>query len=267
MMIAASMKQTSMAEALDATEAAISRRLNGTTWFTANEIRAWVEATGGDQRTAARLVAALNDARTWPTGGWEERLAGGHQAVAQRVSNLIETAGTVDWFEFDVVPGIFQTARYAEPVIRGALNDVDAAVDDAAESAAIRHRQLGLVAGGAASVTVVMTEPGLGWSYAHPDTSTAAGVMVEQLNKIRVAAGLANVTIAIIPSGVLLPRVMPYPFVLFDRERVLLEDSGGSRLENDTGGVFARHVDQLVAMAATGDDATKIIDRVAARFL
>ncbi|GAB3653113.1 helix-turn-helix transcriptional regulator [Actinocorallia lasiicapitis] len=217
-----------------------------------DDVRAWCTACGV-ARFIPELIAALREIDQL----WREHrddLRKGAVHVQSRSLPLYRATDLFRLYESQLVPGFFQTLHYARAVLRiGAdLYDLDNDIDAGAQARLVRQE---LVLAGQKRFAVILEECVLTSVFGDRD------VMDEQLDFLRFAATLPNVSLGIIPAGVPRTTWMGEGFAMFDD--VLARSSYW------TGSLSARRPDELEffgklfatlrGMAVYGDAAHAVI--------
>lgn len=245
-------------------QANVSRIETGQVVPSLPQVAAWCEAIQAPEdvreRLAALTEAALNEVETFRAVP-ETGLA----PLQQDVRELESTTRTLRNFQPSHVPGLLQTAEYARHVLEMALakppGDIAAAVD-------IRLERQSILADPARRFEFILTEAALRWSPVQAEP----GMLAAQLDRIVAMAGLANVSIGVIPVGTPTRTVPQGPFVLYDeryaghRPFVVVEMPHAAVYVNDPGDIEV-YRDQIAALrqsALTGADAVRAIRAIAA---
>jgi transcriptional regulator with XRE-family HTH domain len=228
--------------------AKISRIENGHQIPSADDIRAWAEATGHPE-DIADLLALREDVQAIHTG-WRRQLRHGHKPVQDELARRAAAAKRICSAANVTVPGLLQTAGYARAIIAQFAEvwdtgDVDAAVE-------ARMRRQDILYDRSKTIELVTTEAALRFLY------VPRQVMLGQLDRL-LSIDLDNVTFGIIPMGVDLAAVPLSNFLLLD-DRVIVENYGAAdEPGEDESAVYARVFDLLMAEAATGEEARRLI--------
>lgn len=200
----AKLRTTEVAKAMDWSQPTLSRIETGHVPMRPIDVERICEIYSADKETTAGLVALAKEARTpdwWqiydeavPT--WLELLLG-----------LEQVASRFLWYEGHLMPGIFQTPRYALELMR----------DQAASMAEMRvklrmERQALLTRGpNPPQYHVLLDEGVLHRPMAGPEA------MVEQLHKLVEVSGLSNVALQVLPySAGCHDGLLAGPFVVMD---------------------------------------------------
>jgi transcriptional regulator with XRE-family HTH domain len=250
---AAGLRQDQLASALGWDRTKVSKIENGRQSPSEDDLRAWAQATGRPGE-APELVELLRDVETVHTR-WRRRLRGGLAGIQEDIGQRTEAAKRIRNAELVLIPGLLQTAGYARAIIAQMAatyraTDIDAAV-------AARLRRQAVLYDQDRTFEFTFTEAALRMFPCPPE------VMGGQLDRL-LSLDLPNVTIGIIPLGEV--PLMPWQtFLMLDGD-VIVETYGGQD-EDAEGADFAVHeriFDGLMAEAATGDEARRLITAAAA---
>ena len=230
----------------------ISKIENGKQVPSAEDITAWAQAAGHPEQ-ADDLLDLLADVQTVHTR-WRRRLRGGQAALQEDMDRRTQAAKRIRNAEIAMIPGLLQTRDYARAVIAQAAGTYGGGDVDAAADARIRRQDA--LYDRDKTFEFAISEPALRMLPCPPQ------VMLGQLDRLDrlLSTGLDNVTIAIIPMGVELPRLPWSSFLMLDDE-VTVETYGG-KVEAHDEDQAARHeriFSELLAEAVTGDEARRLI--------
>lgn len=187
-------------------QAQISRMENGDVVPSLPDVRAWVAVLRLSREHTRDLeslaVAALNEytlIKDWQRAG----LA----ALQQDVREMERTTRVLHNFQAEMVPGLLQTPDYARCVaeIVSPGGDIPAAIAARMERQAILYDP-------SRSFEFILAESALRWRPAN----AGVPVLAAQYDRLAVVAGLANVDIGILPSGVPMESTLSPSFVLYD---------------------------------------------------
>jgi transcriptional regulator with XRE-family HTH domain len=192
----------------------VSRLENGRQQPTEADIRSWCSACGHDAEVP-ELVATLRGIEgMWVE--WKRHLRGGLKHLQKTFDQYLNDATTVKCYESVVVPGILQTAAYAEAVLAvvASFYDCDRPARAAIQTRIERQRFLYR---GDRRFSFVLERPALHTVYGDADT------MLGQLDRLLSVMSLPSVSLGIIPAGP--PRRMfaGGGFWIFDDRLCLIE--------------------------------------------
>ena len=192
---------------------------------TENDIRAWVQASGGSDEITAELLAMLAGARTEQAFGSVLRGKGGPAAYQERVRAIEERSTRIGEFEVAVIPGILQTADYTRQLVSlpGGLRTWGA--DDAAIEAMIdaRLRRQEILTSSGRRIQFVVGEAALRTLVVTPET------LAGQLDKLLSVIRLPSVDFRVIGFG---QSMAAYPiggFRVYDDDLIVVENIVGER--------------------------------------
>jgi transcriptional regulator with XRE-family HTH domain len=233
----------------------ISKIENGKQQPTADDITAWATACGHPE-TTEDLLDQLAETKMAHVN-WRRRLRHGQTPILEGIDKRTRDAGHIRNVEVAVVPGLLQTAGYARGIINQVsriygTTDVDAAVQ-------ARMRRQEILYDGAKVFEFVFTEAALHLLPCPPD------VMAGQLDRL-ISMDLPNVTIGITPMGRELSWLPFNSFLMLD-DTLVVESYGGKYdgADEQTSAMHERIFDELMADAATGQDARRMIMAAAAK--
>lgn len=242
----------------------ISKIENGRQLPTDDEIGDWVGATGGDPEPLRALrERAAAEYRSHREAFNRSGGAVGHQ---RDLTDLMESCTYLAEFQPALVPGRLQTAAYIREVI-----GLDPFHEDEDDPAGTLQRII------AAKVRrqAILYEPGR--EFVHVVTEAALRLRIGALSPTTLRAQLFHLaelatlpghTFGVIPFSSPCPA-MPLGFSFYDRDLVQLESNDGVVGITDPGQVarYARWLDQLVAVALTGEEAAAFCREVAGSLL
>jgi transcriptional regulator with XRE-family HTH domain len=223
---------------------------NGRQMPSESDIKAWAEACG-QQQAVSELLNLLSDAQTvyrqWRLG------SGGHEALQAQYDTLVRSAHHIRNFQIMLIPGLLQTPDYARyralEAVR--LHAADPAGVEATVAARMRRREVLYDPG--KTFEFVITEAALRYLLCPPQ------VMYEQLDRLMSVAGLANVTLGIIPPGVELPVAPMVGFLMADDVTIVETFTSAITVAVRESPKYAQITDELMAEAVTGEEARRLI--------
>jgi transcriptional regulator with XRE-family HTH domain len=178
-----------LAEALDWSQSKVTRIENGHAQPTEAEVDAWGAATGAG--TAAREeLASLARSAGMEVRSWRAAHRGGLAARQREMGSMEREASEILHFQPSVIPGLWQTERYARRVLELADVTSHGDIDAAVRARMIRQE---ILRDPGRRWDCVLTEGALRWRPAIP------GLMEEQLGRLLTIAALPNVSLSIIP--------------------------------------------------------------------
>ncbi|WP_306361493.1 helix-turn-helix transcriptional regulator [Nocardia sp. CC227C] len=186
--------------------------------------------------------------------------AAGLQRGQQKSARLAERSKIVRIFQPTIIPGILQTAEYAESILRHSVefyrlpDDVDGAVAERIERQQFLYR-------GDRRFHILVAEQAL-----HTSVGTD-NVMLGQLDRLLAVVGLSRVLLGIIPARSV-PPMQTTNFVMFDNRLVTVESITAelSITQPRELALYGRAFDTLARRSVTGDEARGLIRKaIAAR--
>jgi hypothetical protein len=232
----------------------VSKLENGRQTPSDDDIRGWTQATGNEHETKA-LLASLHTLEV-QHAEWQRILRTGLKPHQQELTEWDSKTRLFRAFEATVIPGLLQTAgyaqaRFAEGVRRlGLPNDINAAV------AARVQRQEVLYHPGK-RFHFVLTEAALRFRLCPPE------VMLGQLDRLISLSQLPNVRLGVIGFQTQYATSPWHGFWIYDKERVLIETFSASldlRQPQEID-LYGNTFEQLAAVAGYGRAARAIITR------
>lgn len=241
--------------------ASVSRIENAQQVPSLPEVNAWADAVGATPESRALLItlveAALNEVETWRV-----RLRAGLPAMQADVRQLEATAVTQRKVLPTIVPGLLQTAEYARRVFE--IVDVLGDSDYAAAVAERMQRQQ-ILYDPAHQFEFLITEAALRWRPGPPS------MLAAQLDHIRSASTLSNVTLGVIPVDAQMRAVPWCGFTLYEDRAddqppfVAMETAHAGLVVSDPEDVaiYRRQLELFRESARFGDEAREMLTRIA----
>jgi transcriptional regulator with XRE-family HTH domain len=224
-----------------------------------DDIRAWVAATTGDERTVAELMGMLAKAEKEKKFSALFGRKGGAVALEERVRAAEEQATRIGEFEVAVIPGILQTADYARELLGvasgpRAWGSDDADVEDKISS---RLRRQEVLYDSARRIQIVLGEGALRTLVSTPE------VHIGQMDKLLAASRLPAVELGVIGFSQRMPAY-PLGFRIYDNDLIVVESLAGERdfaVEDEPAEVatFVGAFEALRKATATGERARHLI--------
>ncbi|MFE7133558.1 helix-turn-helix domain-containing protein [Streptomyces sp. NPDC057638] len=243
---------TSLARRLGWPQSKISKLENGRQTPTADDLRAWVDATGHPgvyEELHGRLQGFESHIRSW-----RRQLAKGHRPVQETWSTVTDGARELYVWDSFLVNGLLQTPDYARAVFEhySTLQNSPRDTEDAVR--ARMKRQEWLYRSGN-RLHLLLWEGVLRAQVCPPDVLTA------QLDRLIGAVGMDTIRLGIVPLNAVL-RVPPAnAFWIFDDGLVITEDWHAELWldDADTVALYRRVWDTLYESAVFGADAQHLI--------
>ncbi|MGW0177884.1 helix-turn-helix domain-containing protein [Nocardia sp. NPDC003345] len=235
----------------------VSKIEYGKTKPTETDIRAWCAHTDAGQELADLVATVRNIEYAYLE--WRRLLGSGTKRRQQHSLRIEAETEFMRVFHPFLIPGLLQTAEYAEEILRnviefqGVPNDVDEGVSKRLERQQILYRRdhkFHFVIGEQALRTTV------------GDDRTMTG----QLDRLLAVLGMPRVVFGIVP-GEANYRVPSYNFVIFDNRMVMVENVTAELTITQPREVatYGRAFDVLAKQAVTGHDARDLLMAAIAR--
>lgn len=177
------------------------------------DIRDWCTATGADLHIPDLIASVRNINAAYLE--WKRILSTGHARRQQQSITREAVTQLMRWYEPELVPGLLQTRKYAEAVLRACIAMVGGPDDlDAAVAARIQRQHV--LTNGARRFSFLLAEQALYTTVGDDD------VMAEQLAGLLRLWENPRVVLGVVPRT----AVFRYPttnFVIFDRATVQVE--------------------------------------------
>lgn len=246
---------TQLAESLSWVQSKVSKIETARQTPSENDIRAWTSATGSESHTGELLMAL----RTLEAqhAEWQRILHLGLQPHQSKLSELDAKTRVFRVFESTVVPGLLQTAEYAQArlaqgvILYNASNDIGQAVQ-------ARMKRQELLYRSDKRFHFVMTEAALRLRLCEPRA------MLAQLDRLVALSALPNVRLGIIASDTQYVVGPWHGFWLRDNERVLVETFSAelNLVQPPEIALYSKIFEYFATMASYGRTARKIITDV-----
>lgn len=206
---------TILAQRLGWPQSKISKLENGRQTASAEDLRAWAEATGqpdADGELLARLHGLESHLRSW-----RRQLVGGHKAVQDAHNEAQAGAAVLHAWESSWIVGVLQTPDYARAIL-SRFADLHGSVRDTEEAMRSRlRRQQGLYSG-AKKYHILLWEPVLRALICPPS------VLAVQLDRLSGVIGMDTVELGIVPIGAALKVPPGGGFWVYDEQQVVVEN-------------------------------------------
>jgi transcriptional regulator with XRE-family HTH domain len=223
----------------------------------AADLEAWAKATRTGATRRAELAELREQAATEQVT-WRRELRRGLSEIQAEVKAVEAAATRIREYQPTIIPGLLQTPASARAAAEARYGPDDENV--AKWVAGVANRQPLLYEEGR-RFEFILGEAGLRWG--RPEA------MGGQLDRIGVIAGLPNVTVAILPLDRELSIWHSHPFIMFEQPDgqalVHLELLTGAQNLRDPDDVsrFAAAFERLLELAATGQEAEALLERIA----
>ncbi|MFE3189478.1 helix-turn-helix domain-containing protein [Nocardia sp. NPDC059240] len=232
-------------------ESAVSKIETGDRSPTEAQLRAYCVHTGNEAQLPD-LIATLRNVQAAYVE-WRKVLGTGTKRRQHQAVKLAEESKLMRIFQPNLIPGILQTAEYAEAVLRRYIkfyrvpDDLDAGV-------AKRLERQHLLYKGDRRFHILVSEQALQTTVGND------AVMTGQLDRLLAVIGLSRVLLGIVPARAELP-IQVTNFVMFDERLVLVEAVTAelSITQPREIGTYGRLFTELAELSATGDAARALI--------
>ncbi|MFJ8466605.1 helix-turn-helix domain-containing protein [Streptomyces swartbergensis] len=245
---------TYLAEQLGWPQSKISKLENGRQTPTAEDLRAWADATGHPevfQELHGRLKGFESHIRSW-----RRQLTAGHRPVQETWNTLVDGSSTLTVWENNAVNGMLQTADYARHIFEeyAALQNSPRDTEDAVR--ARMRRQEWLYRPGK-RLHLLMWEGALRAQVCPP------AILAAQLDRLLGVVGMDTVRLGIVPLDAALPLPPANPFWIFDDRLVVVEDWHAELWLDDvhTIALYSRVWEAFDEAAVYGTAAQRVISR------
>jgi len=220
------------------------------------DVRAWAEACG--QAEAVReLLDLLSDAQAVHRQ-WRHQLRKGHAALQDEFDVFVRQGTRVRGAEVVYIPGLLQTPEYARYRILEAVRRHGTSEAEVDSTVAARMRRQEVLYDTGKTFEFVMTEAAFRLLACPPL------VLAAQLDRLLISSTFGNVTLGIIPAGVVLPVVPVHGFLNVDNTTVVETYIASDTLRGQESAAYKQIFDDLMAEAVTGDEARQLIAAAAA---
>ncbi|MGX2994093.1 helix-turn-helix domain-containing protein [Streptomyces sp. JNUCC 64] len=246
---------TALALLLDWPQSKISKLENGRQTPTAEDLRAWVDATGHPGAYAelhGRLKGFESHIRSW-----RRQLAAGHRPVQENWSTVTDQTRVLHVWESFVVNGLLQTPDYARHVFAH-YSTLQNSPPDTEDAVRARMRRQEWLYRSGNRLHVLLWEAALRGQVCPPE------VLAGQLDRLMGAVGMDTVRLGIVPLDAVLHVPPANAFWIFDDRLVITEDWHAELWldDADTVALYRRVWESLDRSAAYGAEAHRIISRV-----
>ena len=245
-----------LAERLGWSAAKLSKIETGKQAATTEDVITLAAAVSAPAAIVEELIADLRNVR-FEYAAWSRQLRRGF-AARQRVSVALERATTsIRAFQPAVVPGLLQTADYAQHLLTGEMA-LRGLTDDVAEAVRLRLRRQEALYDPQKRFRFLVTEAALRYMPCPPATLRG------QLDRLIGLSGLDTVEVAVIPFTKRLPFAPSHGFWIFDQKLVLVETVSAelSLRDADDLALYSEYFEQLWEISKQREAATAIIARV-----
>jgi len=229
----------------------VSKLQNGQQRPTVADITEWAAATGNPGAATELLdMLAEIEAVHWQ---WRHRLRRGHAAVQEDLDTATRRAKRVRVVEVAVIPGLLQTADYARRIIAMSAEFHGSATSEIEPAVAARMRRQEALYDTNRTFEFVFTEGIMRRRVG------GVQVMLGQLDRLLTLSALESITLAVIPDDAELRLIPGESFQMLDDRAILETWVSEDTLTGEEAALYGRIADTLIAEAATGDAARRLI--------
>ncbi|MBF6326942.1 helix-turn-helix domain-containing protein [Nocardia transvalensis] len=229
----------------------VSKIEYGKTKPTEADIRAWCSHTGSESQLPDLIATLRNIEAAWME--WRRVLGTGTKRRQQLSIKLEAETEVMRWYEPRLIPGLLQTAEYAEEILRNVIefqnvpNDLDEGVSKRMERQQILYRRNH-------KFHFVVAEQALRTTVGNDR------IMLGQLDRLLAVVGMPRVTLGIVPADARY-RVPTSNFIMFDNNRVMVETVTAELTITQPREIaqYGRAFDVLAKQSVTGDAARELI--------
>lgn len=215
------------------------------------DIRSWCAHTGAEGQIPDLIATLRNIEAAWLE--WRRVLGTGTKRRQQAAVKLESGTEVMRVYHPFLIPGLLQTAEYAEGVLRSVVefqqvpDDVDDGVSTRMERQQILYRRNH-------RFHFVIAEQALRTTVGNDQT------MIGQLDRLLAIVGMPRITFGIVPAETPY-RVSMTNFAIFDNARVMVETVTAELTITQPREIaqYGRAFDVLAAQAVTGDAARQVI--------
>ncbi|WP_280381928.1 helix-turn-helix domain-containing protein [Nocardia wallacei] len=231
----------------------VSKIEYGKTKPTDDDIRVWCSHTGTEEQVPDLIATLRNIEAMWVE--WRRLLDTGTKRRQQASIKLEAETEVMRVYHPFLIPGLLQTAEYAEGVLRSVVefqqvpDDVDKGVSKRMERQQILYRR-------DHRFHFVLAEQALYTTVGNDQT------MIGQLDRLWAVVGMPRVTLGIVPTAAPY-RVSMMNFILFDKTRAMVETVTAELTITQPREIaqYGRAFDVLAGQSVTGDAARTLIRR------
>ncbi|WP_327225057.1 helix-turn-helix transcriptional regulator [Streptomyces platensis] len=227
---------------------------NGNQTATAEDLRAWAEATGHPEATAellTRLAGFEAHIRSW-----RRQLASGHRPVQENWNTEIARTKVIHSWQESVIEGMLQTADYARHIFTR-YAELQNSPRDSDEAVRARLRRQELLYQPGKKFRIIMWEAALHARICPPT------VLAAQLDRLTGVIGLDTVELGIVPLSASLKIPTANGFYVLDNRLAVTEDWHAELWLEDAESIalYLNVWNTLRESAAYGTEAQNVINR------
>ncbi|MFJ1455130.1 helix-turn-helix domain-containing protein [Nocardia sp. N2S4-5] len=229
----------------------VSKIEYGKTKPTEEDIRVWCSHTDSENQVPDLIATVRNIESAYLE--WRRVLGTGVKRRQQASVKMEAETEFMRWYEPFLIPGLLQTADYAEEIIKNVIDfyriadDLDEAVSKRLERQQILYRRNH-------RFHFVIAEQALHTTVGSDD------VMIGQLDRLLAVTGMPRVMFGIVAAGTVY-RVPISNFIMFDNRKVMVENISAEVTITQPReiGLYGRAFDTLAGQSVTGDAARTLI--------
>ncbi|MFR9723266.1 helix-turn-helix domain-containing protein [Streptomyces sp. MS19] len=232
----------------------VSRIATGKTRPSEDDIRIWCTACGAEDQVPDLVASSRDVEGIWRTWRRLER-AGLRRSQTERLP-LYERTRRFRSYGSWAFPGLLQTYRYTEDVLR-MIQKQRVALDDVADAVAARMERQRVMHEGRRTFAFLIEESVLRNSLSSPE------VHDEQLAHVVTVIGLANISVGVIPARRRRTQLPVENFWIYDSTQVNVELVSGYLALTQPSEVeaYADTFSRMAEMAVHGAEAKELINR------
>ncbi|MEU4315415.1 helix-turn-helix transcriptional regulator [Nocardia sp. NPDC024068] len=229
----------------------VSKIEYGKTKPTEADIKLWCVLTDATGQEADLIATARNIEHAYLE--WRRVLYAGTRRRQQLSLKLAEQTAIMRIYQPSLVPGILQTAEYAQAMLRRSI-DFHRISDDLEAGVAKRMERQQLLYKGDRRFHILIGEQALYTTVGNDS------VMAGQLDRLLAVMGLSRVTFGIVPALAELP-MQTTNFVMFDNRRVMVEAMTAELTISQPREIalYGRAFETMAGQAVTGEPARRLI--------
>ncbi|MFJ1458217.1 helix-turn-helix domain-containing protein [Nocardia sp. N2S4-5] len=229
----------------------VSKIEYGKTKPTDDDIRLWCSHTGNEDQVPDLVATLRNIEAAWLE--WRRVLGSGTKRRQQASIKLEAETEVMRIYHPFLIPGLLQTAEYAEGVLRSVVefqqvpNDIDEGVSKRMERQQILYRR-------DHRFHFVVAEQALRTTVGN------AQIMIGQMDRLLAVTGMPRVVLGIVPAEAAY-EVSMTNFTIFDKKRVMVETVTAELTVTQPREIaqYGRAFDVLAGQSVTGDAARALI--------
>lgn len=252
---AADLTGVTLAGMLGWPQSKVSKLETGKQVPTVEEVTAWVRVCRGSEDTVRELQSAIEEAEELRRD-WRLQARRGQVGIQHNYDQLARNASVIRNFENLWVPGLLQTAGYAQYRALEGVDLHEARADEVPATVAARMDRKSVLYETGRRFEFIVLEEVLHRLVCPPD------VMVSQLAHLDMfASGLPGVTLGVIPLAKVLKRSPAHSFVIYDDVAIVENVVEEITYRRENAAKIARVMDDLAAEAVFGEPAQALIAR------